>query len=252
MYLSLLSTPQVILLLTLLFKGAGFFNVHKGDFCNRYSLKNGTGKYVWDPVTTTRINTGDAGISCQSFSSYCPGMTEECYHEQHKASLEFNSTMFSFGDLEGYGGFCLECDYHSYTHTTIIFNAFVFCQLFNEFNARSLFDDSNVFRGLCNNPIFIAVIIMTVFCQYFIVTFGGDFTRTSPLNPYQWAMTILFALGTFPVGFLMRQIPCKEDPKSFFDNSEDENKANKFHAGGHIGTNIHSPGFGVEGGAPRY
>ena len=46
-------------------------------------------------------------------------------------------------------------------------------QLFNEFNARSLFDDINIFRGLQNNPIFSMVVVMTVFCQYIIVTFGG-------------------------------------------------------------------------------
>jgi len=160
-----------------------------------------------------------------------------------------NHSVFSFSHLAGYEQYCLECELKSYTHTTIIFNAFVFCQLFNEFNARSLFDDMNILRGLSNNPIFIAVIFVTAFFQYFIVTFGGNFTRTSPLNAYQWFMTIFFALGTFPVGILMRLIPCNEDPKSFFDNSEETAMLTKYPKG-HIG-NLHTPGSGVESGAPK-
>ena len=34
------------------------------------------------------------------------------------------------------GGLCVQADY---THYTIVFNAFVFCQVFNEFNARYIF-----------------------------------------------------------------------------------------------------------------
>ena len=249
-------TFQVVLLLVLLFKGAEFFGVHRGDFCNRFDKRADAPRYVWSPTSGERAGDGFTGLSCADFQTYCPSMSEECYRATHVASGALNSTKFSFARLDGYGGFCLECEEHSYTHTTIIFNSFVFCQLFNEFNARSLFDDVNVFRGLANNPIFIAVIIATIFCQFFIVTFGGDFTRTSALDPYQWAMTVAFALGTFPVGVLMRLIPCAEDTKCFFDNEADAQAGGKVLKGGLYprgriaATNIHTPGGGVEMGAP--
>merc|ERR1711964_245399 len=50
-----------------------------------------------------------------------------------------------------------------YIHFTIIFNAFVFCQIFNEFNARSIKHDAMAaFRGLTHNPMFVGVIVTTV------------------------------------------------------------------------------------------
>ncbi|KAH8072546.1 calcium-transporting ATPase [Aureococcus anophagefferens] len=72
-------------------------------------------------------------------------------------------------------------------HLTLIFNAFVFCQVFNEFNARSLFNDVNVVAGLHSNPVFVGVIVFTVLLQVAIVQYGGDFAKTRPLNEFQWA-----------------------------------------------------------------
>ena len=60
---------------------------------------------------------------------------------------------------------CLTCKTYDFVHYTIIFNAFIFCQLFNEFNARNLGDDPNVLRGLSANPIFIGVIVVTILLQ---------------------------------------------------------------------------------------
>lgn len=60
---------------------------------------------------------------------------------------------------------CLTCQTQDYTHYSIIFNAFVFSQLFNEFNARSIFDEWNVFKGMSKNPLFIAIILVTIGLQ---------------------------------------------------------------------------------------
>merc|ERR1712185_536275 len=66
-------------------------------------------------------------------------------------------------------------------HQTIVFNVFVLCQVFNEFNARRLGDDFNVFEGVFTNAIFIAVIAVTLGVQYLLVKYGGDFMKTSDL-----------------------------------------------------------------------
>jgi hypothetical protein len=58
-----------------------------------------------------------------------------------------------------------------------------------------------------------------VLFQYFIVTFGGEFSRTSPLTGDQWIMTIALALFAFPVGFFMRYIPMNESEDVFFNGS---------------------------------
>lgn len=69
---------------------------------------------------------------------------------------------------------------------TIIFNTFVFCQLFNEMNSRSIANDMNIFSKLFQNSIFMVIIVATVVVQIFIVELGQDFVRTASLTAEQW------------------------------------------------------------------
>mmetsp|Transcript_4692 Transcript_4692/g.9217 ORF Transcript_4692/g.9217 Transcript_4692/m.9217 type:complete len:223 (-) Transcript_4692:163-831(-) len=108
-----------------------------------------------------------------------------------------------------------ECVDGSVEHFTIIFNAFVFCQIFNEFNAREIGDVFDPFRNLITSPMFTAVIFFTVLAQYVIVEYGGDFTQTEELSTEEWVATIILGAGSIPVGFFMRLIPVSEDPECF-------------------------------------
>jgi magnesium-transporting ATPase (P-type) len=118
-------------------------------------------------------------------------------------------------------------------HLTVVFNAFVFCQVFNEINARSIGNDPNVFRGLAQNPLFIAIIFFTVIAQYFIVEFGGDFVKTAPLTPDQWMKCISLGALSLPVGAIMRLFPISDSEKDFavvsplISNHLKQNKADK-------------------------
>ena len=48
-------------------------------------------------------------------------------------------------------------------HYTMIFNTFVFLQVFNEINARKLAPyEYNVFKGFFNNWLFISIMIITI------------------------------------------------------------------------------------------
>lgn len=102
-----------------------------------------------------------------------------------------------------------------YTHYTFMFNAFVFCQLFNEFNARRINSDWNVFKGLHTNWLFLTVIVITVALQVFIVEVGGAFTKTTGLSFELWIWSVIMGSVALPIGFLMRFIPVEEDPRSF-------------------------------------
>lgn len=62
---------------------------------------------------------------------------------------------------------------------------------------------------------FLAVIAFTIVAQWAIVEFGGDFTQTAPLDDDEWYATVLLGFMSIPVGFIMRQIPVREDPDSF-------------------------------------
>lgn len=53
--------------------------------------------------------------------------------------------------------------YENGFHYTVIFNVFVFMNLFNEINCRKIHEhDFNVFENFFNNPLFIFVIIVTI------------------------------------------------------------------------------------------
>jgi P-type Ca2+ transporter type 2C len=106
-------------------------------------------------------------------------------------------------------------DFREINHQTVVFNTFVICQIFNEFNARSIGDTFDIFQGLFGNPIFIGVIVVTIIVQYFIVEQGGSFVGTCHLNEEQWYRCILLASLTIPVGGIMRLIPISEGSDSF-------------------------------------
>merc|ERR1712196_400882 len=96
-----------------------------------------------------------------------------------------------------------------------MFNAFIFCQFFNEYNARSIGDEAEVWSGALSNPIFLAVSFVTLALQVMLVEVGGEWLQTSPLTVDQWFITIGLGAITIPLGVLMRYIPVEEDPESF-------------------------------------
>ena len=55
------------------------------------------------------------------------------------------------------------------TSKSLLFNAFIFMQVFNEINSRKILDEYNVFAGMQRSPIFIAVLLVTVGLQVVIV-----------------------------------------------------------------------------------
>eukprot|EP01040_Poterioochromonas_malhamensis_P011507 gene11507-12546_t len=110
-------------------------------------------------------------------------------------------------------------------HLTIVFNTFVFCQVFNELNARSITNEMNVFNGLEKNTLFIGIILFTVIAQFGIVEFGGDFVRTVHLNTDEWRKCIILGALSLPVGVLMRFIPIKNSESDYAELSDVLKKA---------------------------
>ncbi|KAJ9674225.1 hypothetical protein PVL29_023652 [Vitis rotundifolia] len=89
---------------------------------------------------------------------------------------------------------------------TIIFNSFVFCQVFNEINSREL-EKINVFKGMLRNHVFVAVLTCTVVFQIIIVQFLGTFANTSPLTMQQWIGSILLGFLCMPIAAALKMIP---------------------------------------------
>ncbi|KAG7993450.1 hypothetical protein I3843_01G005400 [Carya illinoinensis] len=89
---------------------------------------------------------------------------------------------------------------------TLIFNTFVFCQVFNEISSREM-EEINVFKGILNNYVFVVVIGCTALCQIIIVEFLGTFANTSPLTLPQWFLSIVFGFLGMPVAAALKMIP---------------------------------------------
>ena len=212
------STYQLILLFVLMFEGARLFGVQDMKYkpCAEYSVNTGS--------TTVYTSSYDSnGITCSEFNRHCDGKGDECRVGYYTGTTNDASLRFSFKDYDSFTD-CLTCEQDDYTHNTIIFNAFIWCQIFNEYTSRNLFDDVDCISGVLTNPMFIGVSIFSALLQVLIVEFGKDFTSTSSLTPAQWGWTILLGWGSMLFGIAQRFIPVEEDPETFFNDDGPEGK----------------------------
>jgi len=93
---------------------------------------------------------------------------------------------------------------------TLLFNAFVFCQVFNEINSRKVNREHNVFGGLHTNWIFIAVLVFTVAVQILLVQFGGKVFKTEPLSLELWGYSVAIGAASLVVGAVLRFLPAPD------------------------------------------
>ncbi|KAF7848109.1 hypothetical protein BT93_L2287 [Corymbia citriodora subsp. variegata] len=89
---------------------------------------------------------------------------------------------------------------------TVIFNAFVLCQVFIEFNTRKL-EKKNVFEGIHRNKLFLGIIFMTVVLQVVMVEFLKRFADTERLSWGQWGTCLGIAAASWPIGWVVKCIP---------------------------------------------
>jgi len=93
---------------------------------------------------------------------------------------------------------------------TIIFNAFVYCQVFNEINARRVNGERNVYKGLFSNAMFVGIMLLISLGQAILVIFTGQFMSVTPfpgINGIQWLVSLVLGALTLPLGFLATFIP---------------------------------------------
>ncbi|RAQ55223.1 calcium-transporting ATPase 2 [Aspergillus flavus] len=92
---------------------------------------------------------------------------------------------------------------------TIVFNTFVWMQIFNEFNNRRLDNKFNIFEGMLKNYWFLGINCIMVGGQVMIVYVGGEAFGVTPLNSLQWGVCIICAIGCLPWAVVLRLIPDK-------------------------------------------
>ncbi|KAL3579571.1 hypothetical protein D5086_021075 [Populus alba] len=96
---------------------------------------------------------------------------------------------------------------------TMIFNAFVLCQVFNEFNARKP-DQINVFKGVTKNRLFMGIVGFTIILQIILIEFTGDFTTTVRLNWKQWLICVAIGIVSWPLAAVGKLLPVPKTPLS--------------------------------------
>lgn len=80
-------------------------------------------------------------------------------------------------------------------------------QIFNELNNRRLDNHLNIFEGITKNYWFIGINCVIIGGQILIIFVGGVAIGVTPLNGIQWAVCLICAVVTLPVGVLLRFLP---------------------------------------------
>jgi Ca2+-transporting ATPase len=98
-------------------------------------------------------------------------------------------------------------DYPEEYRRSIVFNTFVWMQVFNEFNNRRLDNRFNIFTGLHRNWFFIGINCIMVGCQIVIAFYGGAAFSIVAIEGEQWAICILVAAISLPWAICIRLFP---------------------------------------------
>ncbi|CAA6658980.1 unnamed protein product [Spirodela intermedia] len=90
---------------------------------------------------------------------------------------------------------------HDKVKNTLIFNTFVLCQIFNEFNARRL-EKKNVFEGILKSRLFLGIVAFTLILQVVMAKLG------------RVAFCLGIGLLSWPIAWVVKCIPVSERPIS--------------------------------------
>ncbi|KAG4304330.1 hypothetical protein PORY_002305 [Pneumocystis oryctolagi] len=93
------------------------------------------------------------------------------------------------------------------TLPTLVFNTFVFMQVFNQFNCWRLNNDSSIMEGFRSNPWYVSINIIMILGQVMIVSFGNEVFHVKPLNFLQWIISVSLGALSIPISILIDYIP---------------------------------------------
>ncbi len=97
--------------------------------------------------------------------------------------------------------------YPAVEQRTLVFNVFVFMQIFKLINSRRIDNKLNIFEGLHKNILFMIMMSIMVIGQIIIVFFAGDAFGVHRLTAAQWGISLVFGFLSIPVGILIRLVP---------------------------------------------
>lgn len=90
---------------------------------------------------------------------------------------------------------------------TVVFNTFVWLQIFNQLNNRRLDNKLNVFEGIFHNWFYWIVNAVMIGGQILIIFVGGRAFSVIRISGTNWAIAIILGALSIPVAIIIRLIP---------------------------------------------
>ncbi|KAF1956021.1 calcium transporting P-type ATPase-like protein [Byssothecium circinans] len=91
--------------------------------------------------------------------------------------------------------------------STLVFNTFVWMQIFNALNNRRLDNHFNIFEGITHNWFFCGILLIMIGGQTLIIFVGGRAFSVTPINGAQWGYSIVLGALSLVIGVIIRLIP---------------------------------------------
>lgn len=112
-------------------------------------------------------------------------------------------------------------------HLTVVFNLFVFCQIFNMICARKINDEYNVFKDVIGNKTFIAVWLVIFVVQCCVTQFAGPFVKihNNGLTGWQWIFCVVGGMSSFIINAALKPLPESYLPVLGDEDEDDIKKA---------------------------
>ncbi|KAJ5664008.1 ATPase P-type K/Mg/Cd/Cu/Zn/Na/Ca/Na/H-transporter [Penicillium longicatenatum] len=91
---------------------------------------------------------------------------------------------------------------------TVVFNTFVFMQIFNQYNSRRIDNKLNIMEGIWRNKWFIGIQVIIIGGQVLIIFVGGQAFSVKRLDQgSQWAVSLVLGAISLPIAVVIRLIP---------------------------------------------
>eukprot|EP00494_Astrolonche_serrata_P023558 UN23816 len=112
-------------------------------------------------------------------------------------------------DLKASDNFEEDDEHNNEVLKCIVFNTFVWFQIFNEINARKVNGEWNVIEHFFDNTMFGGILILTILCQIGLVQIEAfnDFASTRVLDTKQYLFCVVVGAISLPVGQFVLWFP---------------------------------------------
>jgi len=101
----------------------------------------------------------------------------------------------------------LDYEFEGLEIRTVVFNTFVWMQVFNMFNNRRLDNKFNVLQGIHRNYFYLSICAIMIGCQVMIMFVGGRAFQIQRLDGKDWGISIILGLLCLPWAVLVRLFP---------------------------------------------